>query len=199
MARDPLQGTIRLVRPDDALAIQEIYAPFIESGPVSFELTVPSTLEIGERIEQTAKTYPWLVYEEWGTVLGYAYASQHQARLAYQWSANVSAYIHERRRGQGVGRALYTSLFALLRLQGYYNVYGGITLPNPASVGLHQAMGMRPVGIYERVGYKMGAWHDVGWWQGTLQPYRLEPSPPLTTIEAQALEEWEKALASGLA
>jgi L-amino acid N-acyltransferase YncA len=111
---------------------------------------------------------------------------------------DVSVYVHERARRHGVGRALYTSLFALLRLQGFYAAHAGITLPNPASVGLHEALGFVPVGVYRSVGYKMGAWHDVGWWQLPLRERTGEPAPPLTLAEAQTRPEWPSALAAGL-
>jgi L-amino acid N-acyltransferase YncA len=111
---------------------------------------------------------------------------------------DVSAYVHERWRGKGIGKALYTSLFALLRLQGFYNAYAGIALPNAASVALHEAMGMRQVGIYSQVGYKLGAWHDVGWWQQSLQSHSREPVPPLDFESAQRLPEWEETVVAGL-
>jgi L-amino acid N-acyltransferase YncA len=189
---------IRLAHFTDASAVRAIYAPFVTNTPVSFELVVPTELEMHQRIEQTLQTHPWLVCEEQGEILGYAYASQHRTRQAYQWAVDVSAYVHERWRGKGIGKALYISLFALLRLQGFYNVYGGIALPNPASVALHEAMGMCQVGVYSQVGYKLGAWYDVGWWQRSLQPYVVEPVPPLTLEVAQRLPEWEVALMSGL-
>jgi phosphinothricin acetyltransferase len=151
-----------------------------------------------QRIEQKLLTHPWVVYEVEAQVVGYAHASVYRARPAYQWSVEVSVYLHERWRGQGIGRALYTSLFALLRLQGFFNVYAGITLPNAASVALHERMGLRPLGVYQQVGYKLGAWHDVGWWQGTLQSHVPEPAAPLSFAEAQTLDSWEAVLASGM-
>ncbi len=186
--------TIRLAHSADASMIHAIYVPFVINTPVSFELVPPTELEMRQRIEQTLQTHPWLIYEERGEILGYAYASQHRTRQAYQWSVDVSAYVHERWRGKGIGKALYTSLFALLRLQGFYNVYAGIALPNAASVALHEAMGMRQVGIYQQVGYKQGRWHDVGWWQKELQPHIPEPVPPLDLESAQRLPEWGMAL-----
>ncbi len=189
---------IRLARPDDVSMIHTIYVPFVVNTPVSFELTPPTEREMRQRIEQTLQTHPWLVCEEQGEILGYAYASQHRTRQAYQWAVDVSAYVHERWRGKGIGKALYTSLFALLRLQGFYNAYAGIALPNPASVALHEAMGMRQLGVYQRVGYKQGAWHDVGWWQLALQPYASDPVPPLDLASAQRLPEWERALIADL-
>ena len=190
--------TIRLAHSYDASIIHAIYVPFVTNTPVSFELAPPTEQEMRQRIEQILQTHPWLVCEEHGEILGYAYASQHRTRQAYQWSVDVSAYVHERWRGKGIGKALYISLFALLRLQGFYNAYAGIALPNPASVALHEAMGMCQVGIYSQVGYKQGVWHDVGWWQQSLQPHIPEPVPPLTLELAQRLPGWEKALISGL-
>ncbi|HLI08732.1 MAG TPA: arsinothricin resistance N-acetyltransferase ArsN1 family B [Ktedonobacteraceae bacterium] len=182
---------IRLARADDSCAIQAIYAPIVSHTPISFETTPPSPEEMDQRIEQTLKSFPWLVYEEAGEVLGYAYASQHRARAAYRWSVDVSVYIHEQSRHQGIGRKLYTSLFQLLRQQGFYNAYAGITLPNPASVALHEAMGMQLLGIYRKVGYKLGAWHDVGWWQGLLQPHSVNPPDPKSMAE-MPMAGWEE-------
>lgn len=145
---------IRLAHPDDASAIRAIYAPVVTHTPISFETVAPTVEEMRQRIEQTLKDFPWLVYEGAGEVLGYAYACQHRTRAAYQWSVDVSVYIHERCRRQGIGRKLYTALFELLRRQGFYNVFAGIALPNPASVALHEAMGMQAIGVYEKVGYK---------------------------------------------
>lgn len=189
---------IRLARPEDAPALQAIYAPVVISTPTSFELNPPTVEEMRQRLEQKLLTHPWVVYEAEAQVVGSAYASAYRARAAYQWSVEVSVYLHERWRGQGLGQALYTSLFALLRLQGFCNVYAGITLPNAASVALHERMGMCPVGVYRQVGYKLGAWHDVGWWQGTLQSHVPEPAAPLSFAEAQTLDGWKAALASGM-
>src|SRR4029079_16629726 len=118
-------------------------------------------------------------------ILVCACASKHRERAAYQWSVDVSVYIHERARRQGVGRALYTSLFALLRLQGFYSAHAGISLPNRASVGLHEALVFQPVGVYRSVGYKRGAWHDVGWWQLALRERTGTPDPPRSLADAQ--------------
>jgi L-amino acid N-acyltransferase YncA len=108
--------------------------------------------------------YPWVVCEAGGEVVGYAYASTFNERAAYMWSVSTSVYVREDQRRRGIGRAVYTSLFDALRLQGYVNAYAGTTLPNPGSVGLHQAMGYESVGAYRNAGHKGGAWHDVAWW-----------------------------------
>ena len=188
---------IRLARTDDAAPVAGIYAPFVTGSATSFEYAPPDAAEMASRIASTLACAPYLVQEAEGAVLGFAYASKHRERAAYQWSVDVSVYIHERARRQGVGRALYTSLFALLRLQGFYAAHAGITLPNPASVGLHEALGFRPVGVYRSVGFKRGGWHDVGWWQLPLRERTGTPDPPRSLAAAQRDPEWETALAAG--
>ena len=159
-------GTIRDAIPDrDADACLEIYAPFVSDTFVSFEERVPSVDEFRGRILTTIATHPWLVLEVGGVVAGYAYASPHRSRAGYRWAADVSVYVATDHRRIGAGRRLYTELFERLRQQGTYTVCAGVTLPNEASVGLHEAMGFEPVGVYKRIGWKAGAWRDVGWWQ----------------------------------
>src|SRR5260221_3350400 len=141
-----MASRIRLATPEDAPAIAEIYRPVVLSTPISFETEAPSDSEMQRRIEQTLRTYPWLVYEEAGRIGGYAYATRHRDRAAYQWSADTAIYVHGDFRRGGVGRGLYTSLFQLVAAQGYFNARAGITLPNPGNVGLHEAVGFRPGG-----------------------------------------------------
>jgi phosphinothricin acetyltransferase len=189
---------IRIARLDDAEAIREIYTPFVLATAISFEYEPPALATMRERIGATLATHPWLVYERQGHVHGYAYASAHRTRTAYQWSVDVSAYTRPESHRRGIGRALYTSLLALLRLQGFYKAYAGITLPNPASVGLHEAVGFRPLGVYREVGFKMGAWHDVGWWELELRPKEPDPAPPVHFAAARDLPGFGAALAAGL-
>jgi phosphinothricin acetyltransferase len=191
--------TIRLARPDDAGSIASIYAPFCTDTVVSFEYAAPTPAEMAERVRKTSARLPWLVLEAEGVVVGYAYAGAHRERAAYDWSVDVSVYVGAGRRRSGVGRALYTALFRILVLQGYYKAYAGVTLPNPASVGLHEAMGFQPVGVYRGVGYKFGRWHDVAWYQRELQPEREEPEPPRGLDGVLQSAGWEEALAAGLA
>ena len=140
---------IRLATEHDAEQIAAIYAPNVTDTIISFELEPPSAEEMRRRIEVTLKRYPWLVCERQGRVLGYAYAGAHGSRAAYQWSVDVSVYVHKDARRTGCGAsAVCPSLVAALDLQGFYNAYAGATLPNPASVGLHEAVGFRPVGVY---------------------------------------------------
>ena len=194
-----MEPTIRLVTEDDAGQILEIYAPFCRETPVSFETQPPTLDEMRQRIGKTLKTHPWLVCDDDGLILGYAYASPHRERAAYIWSVDVSVYVREGRRRGGIGRALYSSLFALLKLQGYYNALAGTTLPNPGSIGLHQAMGFEPLGVYRNIGYKCGAWHDVAWWQLTLREANSEPQPPLEFQSFLGSVAWNDALQAGSA
>jgi L-amino acid N-acyltransferase YncA len=154
---------IRSVDVTDAHAVQRIYAPFVSEQATSFEVVVPDVAETERRIRAQSDRYPWLVFERDDVVIGYAYASSHRARQAYQWCADVCVYVDSRAHRCGVGRALYTALLHLLRRQGYINAYAGITLPNAASVGLHQSIGFVPVGVFSRVGFKFDTWHDVMW------------------------------------
>lgn len=166
---------IRIARADDASAILAIYAPVVRDTPISFEVEVPPVDEMRRRIDSTLATYPWLVHlDEAGQVDGYVYASRYAERLAYQWSVGVTAYVRADTRRQGVARQLYDELFRHLVALGYCQAVAAITLPNAASVGLHEAVGFRPVGVYRRVGHKLGHWHDVGHWQRGLQ----EPVEP---------------------
>jgi L-amino acid N-acyltransferase YncA len=190
--------TIREATRNDAAAIHAIYAPIVSETIISFELEPPSVEAIRQRVAQTLRTLPWLVCEHNGAILGYAYAGQHRSRAAYQWSVDVSVYVHEQVRRMRVGRALYTSLFNALLLQGLYNAYAGIALPNPASVGIHEALGFVPVGVYRGVGYKFGAWHDVGWWQLALRPKTEPPTPPTIAPALRGTQGWQQALSTGI-
>jgi L-amino acid N-acyltransferase YncA len=181
---------IRLATVADAPTIQAIYAPIVRESATSFELDPPTVPEMEQRIAKTLIRWPWLVCVQDDVPVGYAYASQHRERAAYQWATDVSVYIHAQWRGQGIARALYQALFTVLRAQGYCQVFAGIALPNPGSVALHEALGMRPLGIYRQVGYKLGAWHDVGWWQGTLQPLPASPQPPQPITALQHSPTW---------
>jgi L-amino acid N-acyltransferase YncA len=191
-------SSIRLATERDAEEIAAIYAPNVTDTIISFESEPPTADEMRLRIEGTLERYPWLVCERRGRVLGYAYAGAHGFRAAYRWSVDVSVYVHEEAHRTGVGRALYTSLFAVLDLQGFYNAYAGATLPNPASVGLHESLGFRSVGVYRGVGYKLGAWHDVGWWHLPLRERVADPDLPADLPSVLGSEGWDAALASGL-
>jgi phosphinothricin acetyltransferase len=187
----------RFAEPPDAAAIQAIYAPYCESSAVSFEATAPSFEEVGQRIDRVSRQFPWIVGELDGRILGYAYGSRHHERAAYQWSVDATVYVSKESQGRGLGRGLYTRLIQILTLQGYYKVYAAISLPNPASVGLHEAVGFESVGICRGVGYKLGRWHDVGWWQLSLQPESAEPPAPRAIHEVRDSQAIQKILRSG--
>jgi phosphinothricin acetyltransferase len=171
-------ATIRFAGVDDGAALAAIYAPGVVERATSFEFEPPDAAEMARRVAVVQQRTPWLVYEVGGDVLGYAYASAHRERLAYQWSVDVSAYVADAAHRRGVARGLYAVLLDLLVLQGFVNAYAGITLPNAASEGFHAAMGFRPVGVYRGVGWKLGRWHDVVWLERELAPRGAEPKPP---------------------
>ena len=190
---------IRLASERDADAVAAIYRPIVESTPISFETEPPNAHEMGRRIVDTLTTHPWLVLEHDNELAGYAYASRHRVRDAYRWSVDTSVYVDERFRRQGVAHALYISLFAVLSAQGFVNAYAGITLPNPVSVALHERVGFRPVAVYRHVGHKLGAWHDVGWWERALRPAAGSPPVLRGLDEIRESRDWPALLMSGLA
>ena len=171
--------TIRTATPQDAEAIAAIYAPIVAHTAISFELEPPSVDEMRSRIVSTLQRLPWLVsVAADGRVDGYVYAGRHRERPAYQWSVDTTAYVREDSRGKGIGKRLYGRLFEELTTLGYYQAFAGIALPNAASIGLHEAMGFEPLGVYRKVGFKMGAWRDVGWWQKSLRQSDEIPETP---------------------
>jgi L-amino acid N-acyltransferase YncA len=160
----------------DAAACAAIYAPHVDASATSFEEAVPDAADMEARIARTQATHPWLVAEEGGDVAGYAYGCPHRSRAAYRWATDVAVYVGERHRRRGLGLALYEELIERLRRQRFQVACAGITLPNEASVRLHERLGFRPVGVYRRIGWKAGAWRDVGWWELELIP--AGPDPP---------------------
>ena len=188
---------IRMATSEDGAAFAEVYRPAVVGSPISFEIEPPDGAEMARRVAGTIARFPWLAFEENGVAMGYAYAGTHRARPAYQWSAEVSAYVHEKARRRGVARALYTSLFAIIRHLGYCNAYAGITLPNAASVGLHESLGFRPVGVFHDVGYKLGRWHDVGWWERPLGDRVAHPEPPRAIGDLLGTKAFDIAISDG--
>ena len=192
-----MKPRIRPASVDDAAQVLDIYAPVVRDSPTSFELAPPSIEEMRGRISKCLGHGAWLACERAGLVVGYAYGGRWRERPAYRWSTEVSVYVRDGEQGRGLGRALYTSLLAALRVQGFFNAYAGITLPNAPSVGLHEAFGFEPVGVYKRAGYKFGAWHDVGWWQLALKAPEDDPAEPRALGEVCETAEWREALRSG--
>ncbi|HEY2259209.1 MAG TPA: arsinothricin resistance N-acetyltransferase ArsN1 family B [Solirubrobacteraceae bacterium] len=163
----------------DAAACAAVYAPFVTDSVASLEEEPPDTAEFGARMQRVCRTYPWLVAELDDRIVGFAYGSQHHVRAAYRWSADTTVYVSADHHRRGVGRSLYGELLPMLTSQGVYTACAGISLPNPASVSLHESFGFAPVGVYRNVGYKHGRWWDVGWWQLALR----EPAPEATPAE----------------
>jgi L-amino acid N-acyltransferase YncA len=159
---------IRAALADDAERCAEIYAPFVTDSWVSFELVAPDHVEMARRVANYSTSHAWLVAEVAGRIAGYAYGSPHRAREAYGRSCDVAVYVDPTFARQGIGRALYAVLLADLGEQGHHAAFAGIALPNPGSIALHEAMGFQALGIYREVGWKLGGWRDVGWWQRLL-------------------------------
>ncbi len=165
---------IRAATGADAEALLAIYRPYVEGTSVSFEIEAPGVDEFRARIERSLDGWAWLVSELDGECVGYAYATAYRSRPAYRWSAETSAYVREDCHRRGIARALYLALFDVLADAGYCNAYAAITLPNPASVAFHERLGFSAIGVFRHVGWKFGAWHDVGWYQREL---RAGPPP----------------------
>jgi len=168
----------------DAASCAAIYAPAVRDTVSSFEDVAPDADEMAARITATSATRPWLVAEQDGTIAGYAYASRHRERAAYRWASDVSVYVSADHRRLGVARSLYAELLDRLAGQGFRTVCAGIALPNPPSVALHESFGFALLGVYRDIGFKLGRWWDVGWWQLSLGPGEpddgapAEPRPP---------------------
>jgi phosphinothricin acetyltransferase len=170
---------LRVANEGDAAAIRDIYAPHVEHAAVSFETEVPSVAAMAARIAKLLPTHPWLVAVVDDCVAGYAYAGPHRARAAYRWSVEVTAYVRPQFHGRGIGKRLYAALHAVLKALNYVNAYGIITLPNAASIALHEACGFHRCALLRHAGYKFGAWHDVGWWQLQIGEPASVPAEPI--------------------
>ena len=168
---------IRLAQTTDAASIATIYAPYVLESHASFELEAPSPETMLERMA-SSPLLPWLVYEEAGRVIAYAYASQYHQRSAYAWNASVSIYVADDQRRRGLGRKLLITLCDLLHRQGYRYARATISLPNNASVALHESLGFVVLCIIPEAGYKNGSWHHVGWWRLALCPTPADNNPP---------------------
>ncbi|WP_320670881.1 GNAT family N-acetyltransferase [Patulibacter defluvii] len=181
MPEPPALGTIRDATAADAAACAAIYAPYVRETVVSFEQDPPSAAAMAERIAAAQARHAWLVLTDdraGGRVVGYAYGGPFAGRPAYRWACEVSVYLDREHRGRGGGRALYAALLERLAARGLRQALAGMTLPNDASAGLHRALGFAPAGVYRRVGWKHGAWHDVAWVQRSLGDGDDPPAEP---------------------
>ena len=180
---------LRMATVEDAPALVRIYAQSIGT-PITFEYELPSVRAFAQRISDTLEGYPYLVCEEAGEAIGYAYAHRHQERAAYQWNAELSVYLDRTHLSKGLGTKLYQALIELLLLQNVKTVYGCVTIPNEKSEALHASMGFRRIGTFRSTGYKNGSWRDVCWFEKQIAPYENEPQPLrlLPTVPAQAVK-----------
>lgn len=189
---------IRLAQESDARGCLAIYEPIVRHTALSFELVPPSSAQMRRRIGRGLRTHAWLVYERDRRIVGYAYGSAFRARPAYGWTAEATVYVHADHRGQGVGSAVYGSLLACLRVQGFRTAVGVIVLPNPPSVRLHERLGFQAVGVFPKAGFKQGRWHDTAWWAADLMPEAEQPPPLRAPGELQGTRPWRAALKAGL-
>lgn len=169
---------IRPVQIQDTKAILDIYAPYILNSAFTFETTVPSEQEFAERINTYTQKYPWLIAEDDGKIIGYAYAGKHRDREAYQWCVESSVYVLDEYHGKGIAHHLYNRLFELLKQFGYINVYAAITLPNSKSISFHTKMGFEHFTTFKNIGYKLGKWHDVAWMVKVINEHADDPGAP---------------------
>ena len=163
----------------DAQQCLGIYAYYAKNTAFSFEEDAPDEPQMAQRIGKITQDYPWLVYEDNQTILGYAYASQFRPRSAYCWTAEVTIYLHDQAKRSGIASRLYQELFDDLIQRGFYNAVAVITEPNPQSERFHQKMGFEKIGVFKSIGYKLGKWNDIGWWQKQLQPKAADPVKPV--------------------
>lgn len=162
-------ATVRAAGLTDAESIAAIYNHYVANTVVTFEEEEVSAAEMERRIHDVwSSSLPWLVAEEAGRIRGYAYATRWRARAAYRFSVEVTVYLAADHGGRGIGTKLYGELFPLLHARSLHAIIGGIALPNDASVALHEKFGMRKVAQFQEVGFKLGRWVDVGYWQRTL-------------------------------
>lgn len=166
---------IRFATEEDAAVILGIYEEYIKNTRVTFEIEVPTLAAFRERMARITAQFPWLVCEIDGEIAGYAYASKHGERAAYRWSADLSVYINETYHRRGIATALYGAVQELLRKQGYFTVYAGVSTPNPKSEAFHTALGFRALGEFKNVGYKLGKWCGVAWYELPLAEYVQVP------------------------
>lgn len=194
-----MDATIRLATEADAPAMLAIYTPYVRETAISFEAEPPPIEEFTQRVRSTLEYAPWLACVERGQVAGYAYGGRWRPRAAYRWTIETTVYVARARHGRGVGRALYRALLACLKVQGFRTATAGITLPNDASVRLHERVGFEPVGVFHAAGHKFGRWHDVGWYELALGARVPDPPETIPTIEASLDPGWSAALAEASA
>lgn len=169
---------LRTARIEDGAALCGIYHPYVMETAITFICKEPTAESFSDKIKSLITQYPFIVCEDNGKAVGYAYASALRPHDAYQWDAELSVYVDRDFHGHGAGKKLYTALLDLLKIQGYQTVYGVISLPNEKSLALHAAFGFETLGVFPKSGYKLGKWHDIIWLQKTLGEFPDNPVPP---------------------
>lgn len=187
---------IRLITEKDADKVLSVYTHFVNNTIVSFEYEAPTKDEYAQRIIANTQKYPWLVCLLNDEIVGFAHGSTHRYRTAYQWSPESTIYLAPDVHTKGIGRILYETLFLLLKLQGYYTVFAGVSLPNEKSIGFHRALGFEEIGIFKNVGYKHGNWHHTHWFQLDLAKHIINPPMPKNLNEVAATSAFQSILAT---
>ena len=174
---------LRIATEADVPEILNIYGPYVLTSTATFEYTVPSPEEFTRRFHSITARFPWLVYEEAGEILGYAYASAPFTRAAYAWCAEPSVYLRPDARGRGIGRELYRALEAILKYQGFQLLYALVTGENTASLSFHRALGYETLAVFPDCGFKFGRWLDLNWLQKRLTPVEIPSKAPVAWAE----------------
>ena len=172
-----------------------VYAPSVINTPITFEYEVPSLQEYSERMKKIASHYPVLVCEKDSEVAGFAYGNIHRVKIAYQWSTESTIYVADKFHGSGVAQALYHALLSVLELQGFVNVYAGVTIPNAKSEHFHLAMGFAEIGVFEKIGFKLGKWHDLKFFEMYLVEHPTSPTPPVSIGDVENMVEFQEIIA----
>ncbi len=182
---------IRFVKEEDIPSILEIYEPYVNTTSITFECSVPSLESFHKKVSKISTFYPFLVCEFDNSVIGYAYANRIREREAYDWDVELSIYLDQNYSNLGVGKILYNTLLDVLKLQNIYNAYGVITLPNEASVKLHKKLGFKEIGVFHDTGFKFNKWHDVIWFEKTIQQLQTPPEKikPLTSVDKKDINK----------
>ncbi len=188
--------TIRQITESDTNEVLEVFKPYVINTAITLEYDVPTTEEFLHRIKTNTVDYPWLICLYNNKIVGYAYASKRGNREGLKWSTESTIYFAGNFHGKGLGRVLYDALFNVLQLQGYFNVYAGVILPNEKSEALHKALGFSEVGGFSKVGYKLGKWRDCKWFQLHLSKHIVNPAKPKTLQEVKDSEAFKAIIAT---
>jgi L-amino acid N-acyltransferase YncA len=188
------EAAIRVAEEGDGPPIAAIYGPYVRDTAISFEIEPPTAQMMADRIARTLETHPWLVAEIGGKVVGYAYAGKHRERPAYRWTVDTTIYLDTSVHRRGIGRALYLILLEILRDQGFCSAFAEIVLPNAGSIRLHESLGFGAIGIHEHIGFKLGCWHDIGYWRMALAQPTLSPCDPVAFADLRVTSGFVKRL-----